>query len=183
MGRFVEEHGLVQYRPAMRYSRTESCEIAGCSTLRLSFADKQSRSAGSWNVSDRADSPLYLDHCHAHGWIRGPVCASCNSVIRHLDKHGYLLRYQISLREEYRTHLNQCPDCPQIQLLATDYEINYAYALTLPDSWFKASIVEHQTQDVLAAARQLGMTLELFTARIRDLYLEFPSPGRVLPAV
>lgn len=179
MVRFIDEHGLVQYRPAMHYSRIGSCEISGCSALRVSFADHQGRSARSWKVSDRESSPLNLDHCHVHGWIRGLVCASCNSVIRHLDNRGYLLRYRVTLREAYRAHLNQCPDCKPIGLLATDYEINYAYTLTLPDSWFKSSIVEYETQAMRTAARQLGMTLDHFTARIRELYPERPLTARI----
>jgi phage FluMu protein Com len=179
MGGFVDEYGLVQYRPAMHYPHTGSCEISGCSVLRVSFAGEKGRSAGSWSVSDRENSPLYLDHCHAHGWIRGLVCASCNSVIRHLDKQGYLLRYRVTLREAYRAYLNQCPDCKPIELLATDHEINYAYILTLPDSSFKSAIVKYQTQAMRTAAGQLGMTLDRFTTRIRDLYPERPLTARI----
>jgi Recombination endonuclease VII len=179
MGRFVDEYGLVQYRPSMHYTYAGSCEISGCSALRVSLGGKKDGPSGPWSLSGREDSPLYLDHCHAHSWIRGHVCASCNSVIRHLDKRGYLLRYRVTLREAYRAHLNQCPDCTPIQLLATDYEINYAYTLTLPESSFKAAIVKDFTQEMRTAAGQLGMTLDRFTAHIRDFYPELRITARM----
>jgi recombination endonuclease VII len=178
MGRFIDDYGLVQYRHSMHYTRTGAYEISGCLALRMSLAEKNGRSAGSWNLSARDDSPLYLDHCHAHGWIRGLVCASCNSVIRHLDKYGYLLRYRITLREAYRSHLNQCTECTPVELLASDYEICYAYTLTLPDSSFKAAIIKHQSKNMRIAAGKLGMTLDRFTAQIRDLYPERPLTAR-----
>jgi hypothetical protein len=171
MGRFIAEHGLVQYHSRLDYQRDGLCEIAGCADLRAGFASKPGSRRG-WNVSESRDSPLHFDHCHAHGWIRGLVCASCNSVTRHLDRHGYLLRYRAPLREAYRRHLNQCPDCEQIDVLATDYEINYAYGLTLPDSGFKSATVKYHTKSMRAAAEEHGMTLDDFIVRIRYRYPE-----------
>jgi hypothetical protein len=31
---------------------------------------------------------LITDHCHAHGWIRGRICESCNQVMRH-EEHRH----------------------------------------------------------------------------------------------
>jgi hypothetical protein len=178
MGRFIEQYGLVQYRPGLNYLRDGSCEITGCSTLRASFASKKGSRSG-WTVSEREDSPLYFDHCHAHGWIRGLVCASCNSVMRHLDKHGYLLRYRVDLREAYRKHLNQCHDCEQINMLPTDQEISYAYTLTLPDCGFKSQIIKLRSKSMHAVAKEHGMTLDNLVTLIR---VRYPEP-RIIAAV
>lgn len=171
MGRFIEQHGLVQYRPRLNYPRDGSCEITGCSTLRVGFSGKKGNISG-WTVSQREDSPLYFDHCHAHGWIRGLVCASCNSVMRHLDKYGYLKRYRVDLREVYRKHVNQCPDCEQINMLPTDYEINYAYTLTLPDCGFKSVIIRDYSKSMQAVAKEHGMALDEFATLIRARHPE-----------
>jgi len=48
LGKFVDEYGLVQYRPAMHYIRASPCEISGCSALRVSFAAKRGRTSGPW---------------------------------------------------------------------------------------------------------------------------------------
>ncbi|WP_399142883.1 endonuclease domain-containing protein [Streptomyces sp. NBUA17] len=48
---------------------------------------------------------LYWDHCHEHGLVRGPVCASCNAYegggTRFLDRPGAM------------RHLLQCEGCLQ----------------------------------------------------------------------
>ena len=74
-------------------------------------------------ISARTDSPLYIDHCHDHGWVRGRICAGCNSVMRFVDRKKCLPRYMPALREEFRRHYNQCPECELLTYLPTTDEI------------------------------------------------------------
>lgn len=140
MGRFVDEYGLVRYNPGQRFSIAGACEINGCAALRARFKDaievqaRRRRDAGmppntGHTVSTRADSPLYIDHCHNHGWVRGRICAGCNSVMRFMDKKRCLPRYMPALREEFRRHYNQCTDCEPILVLPTLDEIAICRAL------------------------------------------------------
>jgi hypothetical protein len=133
MGRFIDEHGLVQYKPGQRFSLDKECEIEGCSTLRARFGDaieaqaRRRRDAGlppttGHDVSTRTDAPLYIDHCHKHGWIRGQICAGCNSVMRFMDRTHCIPRYMPALREEFRRQYNQCPDCEPLAYLPTTDE-------------------------------------------------------------
>lgn len=46
---------------------------------------------------------MYWDHCHEHGFIRGPVCASCNTY----EGGGY----QFTNRPGALQHLLQCDGC------------------------------------------------------------------------
>lgn len=135
MGRFIDEHGLVRYKPGQYFSLAgATCEIDGCVGLRARFArtlEAQARrrhDAGlppttGHEISTRTDAPLYLDHCHSHGWVRGQVCAGCNSVMRFVDKRRCLSRYMPTLRDEFRRQYNQCPDCEFLAYLPTTDEI------------------------------------------------------------
>jgi hypothetical protein len=142
MGRFIEEHGLTQYNPGRRFDRGGACEIEGCVSLRARLRDaagtreETHRRLGlsldtSHDVSTRIDSPLYVDHCHEHGWVRGLICAGCNSAMRFVDKHQCLPRYMPALREEFRRHYNQCPDCQPLPYLPTTDEIGICRELLL----------------------------------------------------
>ena len=44
------------------------------------------------------------DHCHTHGWIRGPVCHNCNSRMGNIDNGA--LKGDI-----YLEHRARCPEC------------------------------------------------------------------------
>ena len=135
MGRFIDEHGLVQFKAGQRFSLDgATCEIDGCAGLRARFGDAletqalRLRDAGrppntGHEISTRTDSPLYIDHCHDHGWVRGRICAGCNSVMRFVDRKRCLARYMPALREEFRRHYNQCPDCELLTCLPTTDEI------------------------------------------------------------
>jgi hypothetical protein len=73
---------------------------------------------------DKQKKPGFVfDHCHAHGWIRGIVCASCNGKMRNVDlRMDYTEKYirvqpDSSLIEielptpSYAGHWEKCPDC------------------------------------------------------------------------
>ena len=135
MSSFIEQYGLVQYKPGQRFSQDgAACDINGCADHRARLGDtleaqaRLLRDAGlpsttGHQISTRADAPLYIDHCHAHGWVRGRICAGCNSVIRFVDKKRCLPRYVSALREDFRRHYNQCPDCEPLAYLLTPDEI------------------------------------------------------------
>lgn len=36
-------------------------------------------------VCRRDGERLITDHCHAHGWVRGPACEGCNQLMRHQE--------------------------------------------------------------------------------------------------
>jgi hypothetical protein len=140
VGRFIDEYGLVRYNPGQRFSLDGACEINGCAALRARFKDtieeqaQRRRDTGmppntGHTASTRADSPLYIDHCHNHGWVRGRICAGCNSVMRFMDKKRCLPRYMPALREEFRRHYNQCADCEPMLVLPTSNEIEICRGL------------------------------------------------------
>ena len=61
----------------------------------------------SWHgmPTESISSAIYWDHCHTHGWIRGPVCGSCNCQMSEIDA-GQVWR------EPFITHYRRCPECP-----------------------------------------------------------------------
>src|SRR5262245_25746155 len=49
------------------------------------------------------------DHCHDHGWIRGEVCASHNSLLA----VGYPEPWMAE-------HWKRCPECPPLEVIVND---------------------------------------------------------------
>jgi len=55
------------------------------------------------------------DHCHAHGIIRGPVCAGCNGQMK--DRDAYPWRNSSTAPQEaFRL---RCPDCQPVTTVAS----------------------------------------------------------------
>jgi len=74
-----------------------------------------------------------VDHCHSHGWIRGIVCQSCNTVLSIIDA-GKLYRNESALAFygmnsvplQLEKHRLNCPECagnqtPQRQYVSSEY--------------------------------------------------------------
>ena len=60
-----------------------------------------------------------LDHCHAHGWIRGVLCRSCNGIMGGIDACDRYAntgsrRFPFILPNEmYMKYRTNCPECIQ----------------------------------------------------------------------
>lgn len=60
-------------------------------------------------------APAQTDHCHDHGWVRGLLCGSCNSLLSFVDKRvapkaeSALLAALVAVR-------SRCPECEQFGL-------------------------------------------------------------------
>ena len=53
---------------------------------------------------------LVVDHCHAHGWVRGTLCLSCNTRMAYVDRMVAPLPGAVPL-VELLAYLTRCPDC------------------------------------------------------------------------
>ena len=81
---FIAEHGLVRYTPEIGLTKMhhgKPCEACA----------KPSRG---------------LDHCHIHGWIRGPLCGGCNVRMQAIDARKPRHHDPALLK-----HWANCPDC------------------------------------------------------------------------
>ncbi|MGW6405213.1 endonuclease domain-containing protein [Streptomyces sp. NPDC055134] len=56
----------------------------------------------------------YWDHCHDHTFVRGPVCAGCNT----LEGHGM----QFANRPGAMAHLLRCPTCRSNRTIAERHQ-------------------------------------------------------------
>ena len=83
-GTFVGLYGHVRYSPSTALEKLyERRPCEGCGT-----------------------TSACLDHCHAHGWVRGTLCARCNVLMAAVDarKPGPHLDALLS-------YWSNCPDC------------------------------------------------------------------------
>lgn len=59
-----------------------------------------------------------MDHCHEHGWVRGPICHSCNLLMAQVDRGSVPLAETLASRViELSTLLMQrsrCEECAGI---------------------------------------------------------------------
>jgi Recombination endonuclease VII len=66
---------LIQDACALQYARTPLVAYAeiprGMCTYRR----------GTCQLCCHRELPLIHDHCHAHGWLRGHICLSCNTTV------------------------------------------------------------------------------------------------------
>jgi hypothetical protein len=54
------------------------------------------------------------DHCHKHGWVRGGLCPSCNSLMALIDRRisprDSALAHPLTLSALVE-HVSRCPEC------------------------------------------------------------------------
>lgn len=53
---------------------------------------------------------LVREHCHAHGWIRGLTCQSCNNTIALAENQG-IMPSSAAQAARIRSYLANCPGC------------------------------------------------------------------------
>ena len=86
---FIQRHGLVQYAAFQRsrdqYPLVKRCEICRSPSHRF----------------------YQFDHCHAHGWVRGILCAVCNRQMYQVDEG----KLPGTWHAKYRAYQALCPDC------------------------------------------------------------------------
>jgi hypothetical protein len=58
-----------------------------------------------------------MDHCHQHGWVRGPLCRRCNTAMAYVDRRmmprAALVAGHVPLGK-LLDHASRCPECPRL---------------------------------------------------------------------
>lgn len=67
-----------------------------------------SRSQTDCALCGRYTTVPVLDHCHAHGFVRGLVCTSCNGRMGYVDAHTD------KATDSERFYRDNCPDCRRV---------------------------------------------------------------------
>lgn len=121
----------------------------------------------------RADPKMVFDHCHAHLWIRGLVCDSCNRVMATIDKHFVMPAHAVGYdrRDAYVSYRNRCPDCVPVRTLLTDNEI---FAITENPSRKSYSSIfgEFRRWELAQLAASYGMSYEQLRYYTYEQYAE-----------
>lgn len=80
-------------------------------------AGRMPRAVGSCLICGNTER-LVHDHCHAHGWVRGILCASCNSGMAVADDgrlpDAWIAR--IGSEEAIHAHRKRCHECAPVTL-------------------------------------------------------------------
>lgn len=70
-----------------------------------------------------ASAHLVTDHCHRHSWVRGVLCAGCNSAMSYIDRlrapRAAILRGAVTI-SDMLAHVQRCPECPQFDASEID---------------------------------------------------------------
>jgi hypothetical protein len=90
-----------------------------------------------------ADLPLQRDHCPEHGSALGKLCTTCLGVMR-IVRSEHCLDTRTSLREGYRQHCNQCPDCEPLAVLPTLKEVHGCRKVVTAPAGDKGVRVRHE---------------------------------------
>lgn len=59
-----------------------------------------------------------VDHCHEHQWVRGVLCARCNSAMSYIDQRippTAALAFGVTL-DTLISFAARCPDCPPVDV-------------------------------------------------------------------
>ncbi|GGU18113.1 endonuclease domain-containing protein [Streptomyces violascens] len=99
--------------------RSYNGELAGQAYSVLSKKPGTSRRVAGWACAVCNTAPAtVLDHCHEHGYVRAPVCQSCNTQERpdHLYSNdirvaGRYTRLFHTHAEDWLLHWHRCPGC------------------------------------------------------------------------
>ncbi|KPI20843.1 Recombination endonuclease VII [Actinobacteria bacterium OV450] len=122
--------GHRQGRPAGARQATGNCgpavaprpyggEVTGQLYSVLSRKPGMSRKVAGWTCAVCRTAPAaVLDHCHEHGYVRAPVCSSCNTLERpdHLYSNdirvaGRYMRLLGTDAADWLDHWHRCPGC------------------------------------------------------------------------
>ena len=61
-----------------------------------------------------AERPVVMDHCHTHGWTRGPLCIRCNTFMAFIDRQISPLETSLApplTLAALVEHAARCPEC------------------------------------------------------------------------
>lgn len=62
---------------------------------------------------------IVVDHCHAHGWVRGPLCGRCNTAMAYVDRRmapkAALEDGDVTL-QTFLAHAARCHECPPLEV-------------------------------------------------------------------
>jgi hypothetical protein len=164
MNTFIEGHGYQRWMKnnPQKFPRIGQCEITGCELRKTIKEILYSRNQPEMKFrrdieflefliseengldqvarllrreNGKRQPALLFDHCHIHGWIRGLVCNSCNTLLGQIDRgerdkqwedgkefrplgkgiwngEEYIFEKMIQLpKPRYAEHLLKCPDC------------------------------------------------------------------------
>ncbi|ULR54655.1 endonuclease domain-containing protein [Streptomyces deccanensis] len=99
--------------------RPYNAELEGQLYSVLSRKPGTSRRVAGWACAVCRDAPAaVLDHCHEHGYVRAPVCQSCNTLER--PDHLYSNDIRVANRytrffhtgtDDWLRHWHRCPGC------------------------------------------------------------------------
>ncbi|MFD9793616.1 endonuclease domain-containing protein [Streptomyces sp. NPDC059070] len=99
--------------------RTYRAELEGQTYATLSRKPGIARKVAGWACAVCRSAPAaVLDHCHEHGYVRAPVCQSCNTQ----ERPDHLYSDDIRVADRYRRlfdthaddwlrHWHRCPGC------------------------------------------------------------------------
>jgi Recombination endonuclease VII len=54
---------------------------------------------------------MVADHCHVHGWVRGPACPRCNTFMAFIDRRISPRGLAPLALSALVAHAARCPDC------------------------------------------------------------------------
>ncbi len=66
--------------------------------------------AGRYPCALCPDTARVWDHCHHHGYVRGPVCRECNHRIALLERR-YIAAWPVDVLHRQIRHMLRCPGC------------------------------------------------------------------------
>lgn len=124
------------------------------------------------SACNRVVSRPAMDHCHTHGWVRGPLCGRCNTAMAYVDRRmmpkAALADGDIALAA-LLAHASRCHDCPTLN--ATDIGPTGSLKPIVP-SPEKPTTVRFRpniTAEIREVAKELGIS---FNAALSVLVTE-----------
>lgn len=106
---------------------------------------------------------IRIDHCHAHGWVRGPVCPGCNALMAMIDRGRVPGESQDQagiLVESLIAQAARCHECPPVEAndLTRNLRSGRVMSVNLPDD-VHAVITAHARSQQRSFSGQVIWTL------------------------